>query len=141
MPTHHQITTDTTVTTRALGSSDTATIKASFPDSPINSGEYSAAAVAILGADLLQGTTVNDGGHTFGTFSRDYVDAPELSMFVPNPGSPGPGSVNPADIPAPPDNWPPPATGAGSSASPAETSTKIATQTIGSLISGRSYTG
>jgi hypothetical protein len=141
VPTHHQTTSDTTVTTRGLGSADTATIKASFPASPINSGEYTAAAVAILGQELLQGSVVNDGGHTYGTFNRDYIDAPELSMFVPNPGSPGPGSTNPADIPEPPDNWPPPSSGAGSSASPSETSTKIATQTIGSLISGRSYTG
>lgn len=140
MPTHRQSTTDAAITTYGKGTSDTATIKAMFPDSPINSGEYSAEAVAALGMSLLQSATVNDGGHTFGTFNRDYADAPEITMFVPDPGSPGPGSANPADIPAPPENWPPPASGAGSSASPSETSVKIASQTIGSLISGKSYT-
>ena len=56
---------------------------------------------------------VNDGGHTFGEFNRDYSDAPVIadvdvagknlaSPYVPNPSSPGPGSMNPADIPAPP---------------------------------------
>lgn len=140
MPTHRQTTTDTVVTTRALGHSDTATTKAMFPDSPINNGEYTAEKVLKLAIDLLQASTVNDGGHTFGTYTRDFSGAPEIKQFVPDPGSPGPGSVNPADIPAPPDNWPPPASGAGSSASPSETSAKIATQTLGGLISGRSYT-
>jgi hypothetical protein len=134
-----QTTTEPAVTSRALGKSDTATIKAMFPASPINSGEYDAEAVAELGAQELQSSTVNDGGYAFGTVDRDYTLAPAIEMFVPDPGSPGPGSSNPLDIPEPPENWPPPASGAGSSVSPSETSAKIAAQKIGELISGRSY--
>ena len=139
MASHHQITTDIPVTTRGLGSSDVSLLKAAFPASPINSGEYNAAAVLAAGIELLQGPVVNDGGRTFGTFNRDYIDSPTITKFVPDPGSPGPGSSNPADIPAPPDNWPPAPSGAGSSVSPAATTVRIAGQTLGSLISGKSY--
>lgn len=154
MPTHKQITVDAISTTRALGSSDTATLQSSFPASPIYAGTLTADTVLDLGYDLTDGT-VNDGGHTFGTFSLDYRDAPNMadvktgggglpgSPFVPAPGSPGPGSMNPADIPAPPSDFPAdPGTEYGSgrdgTTSPSVTSAEIANQTIGSYIFGKS---
>lgn len=141
MASHHQILAEVPVTTYGKGTSGTSTIRAMFPASPINSGELTDEGIRELGRELLQSAVVNDGGHTFGKFNRDYSDAPEVTKFVPDPGSPGPGSTNPADIPPAPENWPPPPSGAGSVQTPAATSVKIASQTIGSLISGKSYTG
>ena len=154
MPTHKQITVEAISTTRDLGSSDTATLQSSFPASPINAGTLTADIVQAAGQDLVDGV-INDGGHTFGTFSLDYIGAPNMadvktgggglpgSPFVPAPGSPGPGSMNPADIPAPPSDFPAdPGTEYGSgrdgTTSPSVTSAEIAGQTIGSYIFGKS---
>lgn len=154
MPTHKQITVEAISTTRGLGSADTAALQSSFPASPIYAGTLTADTVLDLGYDLTDGS-VNDGGHTFGTFSLDYRDAPNMadvktgggglpgSPFVPAPGSPGPGSMNPADIPAPPSDFPAdPGTEYGSgrdgTTSPSVTSAEISNQTIGSYIFGKS---
>jgi hypothetical protein len=154
MPTHHQMTVEAVSTERGFGSSDTSTLQQMFPASPIHGGVLTAASVLEMGNELLVGTEVNDGGHTFGTFNRDYVDAPVPgdvavgggglpgSPYAPAPGSPGPGSMNPADIPAPPSDWPGPSGteyGVGNGlASPAVESQKIAGQTIGDYLFGKS---
>lgn len=154
MPTHHQTTVEAVASQRGAGKSDTSTLQAMFPASPIHSGEMTAASVKASGDELIVGTEVNDGGHTFGVFNRDYVDAPNPadvltgggglpgSAHAPAPGSPGPGSMNPTDIPSPPTNWPGlPGTeyGVGDGlASPASESTKIASQKIGDYVLGRS---
>lgn len=154
MPTHHQITVEAVATERGLGSSDTSTMQGMFPASPIHSGDLTAAGVLAMGNDLLIGPVVNDGGHTFGTFNRDFVDAPVPadvvtgggglpgSPYAPAPGSPGPGSMNPADIPVPPTDWPGPSGteyGSGDGlAAPDVESQKIGAQTIGVYIFGKS---
>jgi hypothetical protein len=99
---------------------------------------------------------VNDGGHMFGSVNLNFGLSPDLntvavggeglpaSPYVPNLTSPGPGSTNPNDqreyagvLPEKNDNY-----GFGLGAvSPAETSPKVASQTIGSYLMGRSYLG
>jgi hypothetical protein len=110
-----------------------------------------------MGNDLLISAEVNDGGHTFGVFNRDYASAPNLgdvvtgggglpgSPYTAAPGSPGPGSMNPADIPVPPADFPPPAgteygSGEGGLVSPHDASPTIAQQTIGDYLFGKSST-
>jgi len=155
MPTHKQITVEAVSTEGAKGSSDTATLQSMFPASPIHSGELTDAVVRDQGNTLLIENGVNDGGHTFGTFDRDFGAAPNLedvntgggglpgSPYAPAPGSPGPGSMNPTDIPEPPEDWPAdPGTeygsGEGGTASPSSTSKSISKQTIGDYLFGKS---
>lgn len=155
MPTHKQTTVESVTSEYGLGDSDTSTLKEMFSASPIYSGEITDAVVRTMGNDLLITGEVNDGGHTFGTFSRDYEDSPDYgdvavgggglpgSAHTPNPTSPGPGSINPSDQKDPPDGWPPPpgveyGTGEGSQLSPDVSSQKISSQTIGDYLFGRS---
>ena len=104
-------------TTRAKGDSDTATLQAMFPTSPgiVSEGlstaspvDYKKQALALL----LHGQVVDN--LQVGSLDRDYTGAPDYkdvatgggglpaSAWVPNPVSPGEGSVNPADIVAAP---------------------------------------
>lgn len=143
-------TTEPPSTTRSAGgngrlsSSDTQTLQAAFGSSPVYTG-YSAATVHQLGIDLIQTGEVNDSGHTFGTFNRDYVDSPDLASvstgpaglpgtpYTPNTASPGEGNgANPTALPAPP--YQPASTGNGSSTSPSSTSTILASETMGTYI-------
>lgn len=117
-----------------------------------------AAEVTAEGKQLLQSALVNDGGHTFGTFDRDYghPDNPDFADVVtgagglpadaqaPNVSPPGPGSMNPADMPEPVA----PFKGGGSpfprgdgGLSPKQTSAEVSKQTLGELIKGNSYKG
>ena len=111
-----------------------------------------------MGKDLLQSAVVNDAGHTFGTFNRDYghPDNPDFADVKTGPGGlpataqspnvspPGVGSTNPADMPEPSQQF----KGGGdafprgdSSANPKDTSAEIAKQTLGELMGGKSYKG
>jgi hypothetical protein len=155
MPTHSQITVEAVATDGALGSSDSATLQEMFPASPIYAGELTSDVITDMGNGLLIFNGVNDGGHTFGTFDRDYKDAPVIddvatgggglpgSPHTPAPGSPGPGSMNPADIPEPPSDWPPEAgteygSGPGGLLSPSDSSKLTSQQTIGDYLFGKS---
>lgn len=99
---------------------------------------------------------VNDGGYAFGSFDLNFSGVPDLetvavggeglpaSPYVPNPASPGPGSVSPYDIPEYTGVLPVKGDEYGfglGAVSPSETSPNIAGQTIGSYIRGRSYIG
>lgn len=96
-----------TSTTRGKGSSDTASLQSMFPGSPG------------LSVDMIDFRNQNydkltDGeiveNQQVGNFSLDYTGAPSYadvetgpgglpaSAWVPNPMSPGEGSVNPADL-------------------------------------------
>ena len=117
MATHKQLMVEVPVTERAKGKADSASLATAYPASPIHAGEINDQSIKDLAQSLLLDGIVNDGGHTFGEFNRDYVDAPVIadvesgggglpgSPYVPNPASPGPGSLNATDIPAPPDGW------------------------------------
>lgn len=99
---------------------------------------------------------INDGGYMFGSFDLNFSNAPDLetvavggeglpaSPYVPNPASPGPGSVSPSDQPEYTGNLPEKGDQFGSgmgSVSPSVTAEGIKNQTIGSYIKGRSYLG
>tara|TARA_Y100000310_G_scaffold310307_1_gene355383 strand:+ start:254 stop:709 length:456 start_codon:yes stop_codon:yes gene_type:complete len=142
------------VTVGDLGSSDTTTVQASFPASPIYTGELTDDGVTEEGQALLLDGAVNDAGHTFGVFERDYTEAPDYgdveagggglpaSAWAPNPVSPGPGSMNPSDQADPPDGfgqtpndqW---GSGVGSQLNPAESSAAQSTQTLGDYVMGK----
>lgn len=132
---------------------------------------YSEAAVRNAGIAALNGNggagdsipnigvsngVINDGGYMFGSFNLNFAGTPDLntvavggeglpaSPYVPNPTSPGPGSVLPSDkpeyvgtLPTKGDEY-----GSGLGAlSPSESAPKIASQTIGFYLLGRSYLG
>ena len=99
---------------------------------------------------------INDAGYMFGTFSLNYPNSPDLdtvatggeglpaSPYVPNPASPGPGSVQPADQPEYTGVLPTKGEEYGfglGSVSPSITTEGIRGQTIGSYLIGRSYLG
>lgn len=100
-------------TTRGKGDSDSATIQSMFPQSPglsLTAADYKDAALALL----LDGEIVEN--QQIGNYNRDYSEngAPNYadvetgagglpaSAYVPNPVSPGEGSVNPTEMGAPP---------------------------------------
>jgi hypothetical protein len=158
MATHKQGTIDAVTSNRALGTAGSTTLSQVFPASPITEKEDQFASVAALKEffekKVLDGN-VNDGGHTFGNFNRDYSDAPNIeevetgpgglpaSPWVPNPASPGPGSMNPSDQPAPPegfgespnDQW---GVGVGSQLNPQNSSEIISGQKLGDIPLGKS---
>jgi hypothetical protein len=160
MPSAPQRTVNIDSTTRGLGNppstfstSDSETLATCFPASPIHNGSMDATTVKEdFQNDVLNGI-INDGGHTFGEYNTSYSNAPDIatevdtsahnlpSGFVPNPTSPGPGSINEADKPAPPDGfgqtpadtW---GSGVGSQLSPKASSEAISGQTLGDYIMG-----
>ena len=117
MATHKQLMVEIPVNERGFGKSDSASLVSAYGASPIHAGEINDESIKELAQTLLLDGIVNDAGHTFGEFNRDYVDAPVIadvetgagglpgSPYVPNPSSPGPGSMNATDIPAPPDGF------------------------------------
>lgn len=109
-------------TTRGLGSSDTSSLRQAFAG-PVNRQEDQFASVEELRAQYealvmngnaaLEGATAAYYGIT--GYTPDYTDAPNLSEvetgpgglpgtpYVPNVASPGEGTTNPLDLPAPPE--------------------------------------
>jgi hypothetical protein len=156
MPTHKQQTVESLTTTRDMGSSDSTSLKSAFPASPIHMGEMTADSVKKQFQDEVIDGTVNDGGHTFGTFNRDYSGAPDLSEvetgggglpaspYVPNPTSPGPGSVNAADQAEAPDGFGEnpsnvPGTGVGSQLQPKTSSETHSKGKLGDFVMGKAW--
>lgn len=156
MPTHTQTTTKAVITERKMGASATNELKAMYSTSPINTGDMSPEDIkAAYQNDVLNGIT-NDGGHTFGEFSKDYSDAPDYddvetggegkpaSAFVPNPSSPGEGEgTNPTAQPEAPADFgtvasSTPGSGVGSKLSPKASSSAISGQTLGDYGLGKS---
>jgi len=157
MPSHVQITVEPDENQTASGSkANRAALKSLFSTAPYFN-EYTKEEVKALGQALLLDGEVNDMGHTFGTFNKDYGvnGAPDYgnvetgggglpaSAWVPNPASPVGGPNNVTSIPeapegygtTPADNW---GNGIGSQLSPAASSNAISTQKIGDLPSNRS---
>ena len=146
-----------------LGSRGAENLRTAYRGSPIYEAEYDIDGVEDLQKIVLQGETgdvagttngvVNDNGKYFGIFDLNYTGAPNLarveaggdgqpsSPFTPNLTSPGPGSMNASDqgSTAPPRSRPQYGSGLGSAVSPSSTSGEIAAQTVGSLLSGKSY--
>lgn len=130
-----------TKTQRGFGDSDTSTLEQMFPANPLPTYEPTP-----LMQSILDGVSI--GNQDYGPVNMDFDAAPELtdpqgqvdSPFAhqPNLSSPGPGSINPADKPPPPDTQPLPPSGMGSTTAPSETAPSISKQRIGELIFGNS---
>lgn len=109
MPSHSQtmVEIDKKTASSALGQANTARVSAAFPASPIHTGEITDDTIKANFQKLVLDGEVNDSGHTFGAYNRDYADAPDVaavktggaglpaSPYVPNPTSPGPGTMDP----------------------------------------------
>ena len=156
MPSHTQTMVEAVASTKGMGASDTATVQASFPASPIYKGDLTDQSIKDEFQTLVLDGEVNDGGHTFGTYSRDYPNAPDISEvewgggglpgspWTPNPVSPGPGSINASDQADPPDGWgqtPPEqwGTGVGSQLQPSESSTQQSGGVLGDYVMGKAW--
>lgn len=164
MPSHNQNTVDTPEGgTGALGNvnglsrSNTASLRTSFPGSPIHSGQMTRESVqSDFQEKVLDGAVEN--GWCFSSFDRDYSGAPDISKDVefgpgglpgsphmPNPVSPGAGSVDPTKMAAPPENMEqsktsrPPYIGSGSALEPAASSTAQAQHTVKTYQMGKSH--
>ena len=157
-----------------MGHRSDANLKAAFKSSPLYA-EYTESAVLNAGIASLNGNggpgdsipgigvtsgVVNDGGHTFGTYSLNYDNdgGPQdqatvavgggglpASGYIPNLSSTTPGNISPAVQPAYTGVLPAAGVeygvGLGGSAKPIETTPNVAGQKIGSYIKGRSYAG
>jgi|TARA_R110001583_G_scaffold5598_35_gene30252 hypothetical protein len=156
-----------------LSTSSTENITASFPASPLGTipqltddGTKDASANPMMKwyQENVLDAVINDGGHTFGEVSMNFSDTlatpapPALgeaetgggglpaSAWVPNPVSPGPGSVNPSDQADPPAGFgetpnDTPGTGVGSQLGVVESSTQQSSATLGSYGLGSSPYG
>ena len=157
MPTHTQGTVTSPVTDRSLGKAGTNDIKGIFADSPMYSGQLTEEGLRDEFQDTVLDAVINDGGHTFGTFDTGYVDAPDMkevktggeglpaTPYVPNPTSPGPGSMNAKDQAKAPDGWGENpnsqwGSGVGHALQPKNSSEKIASQRLGDYVMGASST-
>lgn len=161
MPSVKQTTVDPVATSRGMGSSDNQTLVASFPASPVHSGELTRDTLEKQFNELVLSGVVKNG-MGIASFDRDYTGAdsgsssPDLknvktgpgglpaSPYVPNPASPGPGSSNPADLPSPPEGFgTAPSSvgygvGVGSQDNPADSGKRISKHTLGSYGLGTS---
>ena len=157
MPTHRQGTVNSVVTDRALGSASSANLSGIFTKSPILTKEITDDSLREEYQNTVLDAVINDGGHTFGTFDTGFVDAPDLadvktgagglpaSPYVPNPTSPGPGSMNPTDQPEAPEGfgeiansqW---GSGVGHALGPKESSKRISSQKLGDYVMGKATT-
>lgn len=159
MPSHRQRTVDIRSTSRALNSPnlsthDTSLMTRLFPASPIHSGDMTPDSIRASYQSQVLDAVINDEGHTFGTYDSSYRGAPNMaevdlrannlpSPYVPNPVSPGPGSMNDSDKgPAPEGFGTTPTqnfgTGVGSQLSPHAASERIAGTKLGEYLSGKS---
>lgn len=140
------------------GSRKETTLRSCFASSPIHSGEMTDdERRKLYNQEALEGTV--SGGNGLNSFDRDFTEAPDLedvdteglnipSPYMPNPTSPGPGSINASDKPAftgdvmDPDLNVEFGSGLGGLLSPANSAKEISKQdTLGSYISGKSYAG
>ena len=168
MPTHNQNTVDIPEGgTGALGGvaelsrSNTTSLKASFPGSPIHDGSLTRETAQETFQKLALDGEVLDG-FCFSKFNRDYNSGedgekpPVLaevesgggglpgSPHMPNPASPGAGSMNPSDQPDPPDGMEknkssrPPFIGEGTALDPMTSSTQQSSHKLKSYILGKS---
>ena len=155
MPSHTQNTVDAPVTDRSLGKTSTNDLKSIYAESPMYNGEMTPDTVKQQFQDDVLDNPINDGGHTFGTFDPNFGEAPDLAEvetgggglpatpYVPNPASPGPGSMNPTDQPEAPDGygespnsqW---GSGVGHALGPRASSEKISSQKLGDYVMGKS---
>ena len=141
---------------KPFGARSVISLIASFPASPIYTGELTDdERKNFMQSEVLDGEIKNGLG--LNSFSLDFTDAPDLatvetgggglpaSPYMPNPTSPGPGSVFPNDqaeytgtIPDPGVEY---GSGLGGLTSPSSTSRPMSEVTLGDYIKGKSYQG
>jgi hypothetical protein len=157
MPSHEQITVEPPRRERGLGSSDTTSLQTEFPESPIHSGVLTKTTIRTQGNELLVIGEVDDKGHTFGIFNRDYPESPNLeevtedargrpmsSPYAPSLASPLKGADDYEGQPTTVEQTEQAGTRSSAPfvgeglASPHNTAKKVANQTIGSLKNGTS---
>ena len=155
MPTHKQITVNSAVTDKGMGTAATNDLRNIFIKSPIYTDEISNDGLREEFQEIVLDAVINDGGHTFGQFDTAFPDAPLLtevktgggglpaSPFVPNPVSPGPGSMNASDQADPPDGYGTTpngqfGSGIGSELEPKVASDRISSQKLGDYVMGKS---
>ena len=143
-------------TDKPLGARNEANLQSAFATSPIYSGEMTDDNIKEYFQDNVMDATILNG-LGLNSFNTEYADAPDLeevetggagapaTPYVPNPSSPGVGSVSPSDQPAfegsIPESGPEYGSGLGGTESPSSTSPSISSQKLGEYISGRSYQG
>jgi len=145
---------------KPLGSRNQSNLSAMFGDSPLPGylGEINDDERKTLYQDEVLDGTVSDG-MGFPNFDTSYTinGSPDLDTvetggggkpatpYVPNPDSPGPGSMSASDqaefAGTIPDSSPEYGSGLGGLVSPSTTSAEIEKQTLGGYISGKSYAG
>ena len=149
MPSHTQVRVEAVVTERDFGQASSANLSSAFPASPIHLGDLTNDVVKELGQTLLLDGVVNDSGHTYGEFHRDYDQngAPDITEVktgggglpghpkAPNPSSPADG-FDETTIPDPPKGWgdKEPSTwgsGVGSTLEPSVSSANQSAHTLG----------
>ncbi len=137
-----------------------------YAQSPILTGDWNDEKITSYFQNNVLDAEINDGGHAFGLFDTSYVGdkpvkpeggSPDLaqvkigggglpaSPYVPNPTSPGEGSMNAMDQAKAPDEYGKTpsgqfGSGAGHAESPKSTAEGIGSQTLGGLILGQSIT-
>lgn len=157
MPTQRQIIVQQPVPPdKQFGASNFQNAKKCFAASPIHKGEITDdERRQYFDENVLQGTVI--GGMGLNSFNLDFADAPDLDTvetgagglpstpYTPNITSPGPGSMNAADMPAYEGTFPGEGSiefgvGLGGTVSPSKTSKEISKQSVLSdYIMGRSF--
>jgi len=143
---------------KPLGARNETNLQSAYGESPIYKGEITDDERKVEFEALALNGLVTDG-LGMNSFQRDYDanNPPDLedvetggqgkpaTPYVPNPSSPGPGSISPNDVPEftgeIPDSAPEFGSGLGGTTSPSVTSENISAQKLGQYISGRSYQG
>ena len=145
MPNHTQNTVVSPVTDRSLGRTGTNELKGIYPGSPMYTGEITPETIKAQFQDEVLDAVINDKGHTFGTLDEVETGGGGLpaTPFVPNPTSPGEGSMNATDQAEAPEGYgqSPSAqwgSGVGHELSPKNSSEKIAGQKLGDYVMGKS---
>ena len=155
MPSHKQITVNSAVTEKTMGKASTNDMRNIYTKSPIYTEEMTNDGLREEFQSIVLDAVINDAGHTFGTFDTGYVDAPVIadvatggggdpaSPWVPNPTSPGPGSMNAADQAEAPDGYGQTpmgqfGSGVGHELDPKASSDKISSQVLGDYVMGKS---
>jgi hypothetical protein len=150
-------------TDRAMGARKESNLRSSYPASPIYSGDVTDAErkklfqETALDGVVLGGLGVNSYDRDFKGTTQDPVPSLEdvatgggglpATPYIPNLTSPGPGSVSATDQPEfngilpTPENNLEFGSGLPGTTSPDETSERIAEQSLGNYISGKSYLG
>jgi hypothetical protein len=147
-------------TERGLGTiagystADSAILQKAFPQSPVHDGSMTDESVTKEYQDICLEGPINNGWQMTEEFDPNFAGSPSwgavktgaggwpANAFVPNIASPGAGSADPTDLPAPPNAKPVPTNhtfGAGSGlVDPEKTAEEISKTKMGDYVMGQS---